>query len=137
MPVNPTLRSLAQDGRFSQADAQTLRQAVQSGQVSQAEAKDAADRYAEAMEPEAAQTLQDSFQASGRARLTSLPEGMLGQTLQRGMRSESVSTLQRGLMAVGLSSGNAGMALGAFHPRDVLRQLRRRAPRGASPADTA
>jgi len=113
MPVNPTLRSLAQDGRFSQADAQTLRQAVQSGQVSQAEAKDAASRYAEAMEPEAAQTLQDSFQAGARPRLTSLPEGMLGQTLERGMRSESVTTLQRGLMAVGLSSGNAGMALGA------------------------
>ena len=30
-----------------------------------------------------------------------------------------------------------GMALGAFHPRDVLRQLRRRAPRGASPANPA
>jgi peptidoglycan hydrolase-like protein with peptidoglycan-binding domain len=113
MPVNPTLRSLAQDGRFSQADAQTLRQAVQSGQVSQAEAKDAADRYAEAMDPEAARTLQDSFQASPRARLSSLPEGMLGQTLERGMRSDAVQTLQRGLMAVGLSSRNPGMALGA------------------------
>jgi len=30
-----------------------------------------------------------------------------------------------------------GMAFGAFHPRDVLRQLRRRAPRGASPANPA
>jgi hypothetical protein len=30
-----------------------------------------------------------------------------------------------------------GMALGAFHPRDLLRQLRRRAPRGASPANPA
>jgi hypothetical protein len=29
----------------------------------------------------------------------------------------------------------AGMALGAFHPRDVLRQLRRRAPRSAAPAN--
>jgi peptidoglycan hydrolase-like protein with peptidoglycan-binding domain len=113
MPVNPTIRSLAQDGRFSQADAQTLRQAVQSGQVSQTEARDAAHRYAEAMEPEAARTLQDSFQASPRTRLTSLPESMLGQTLQRGMRSDAVQTLQRGLMAVGLSSQNPGMALGS------------------------
>ena len=31
----------------------------------------------------------------------------------------------------------AGMALGAFHPRDVLRQLRRRAPRSAKPVDPA
>jgi hypothetical protein len=31
----------------------------------------------------------------------------------------------------------AGMALGAFHPRDVLRQLRRRAPRGASAGNPA
>ncbi|MFN8890779.1 MAG: hypothetical protein ACK5WA_00215, partial [Alphaproteobacteria bacterium] len=30
-----------------------------------------------------------------------------------------------------------GMALGAFHPRDVLRQLRRRAPRGASAGNPA
>jgi putative peptidoglycan lipid II flippase len=29
----------------------------------------------------------------------------------------------------------AGMALGAFHPRDVLRQLRRRTPRSAAPAN--
>jgi peptidoglycan hydrolase-like protein with peptidoglycan-binding domain len=113
MPVNPILRSLAQDGRFSQADAQTLRRAVQSGQVSQAEAREAADRYAEAMDPEAAQTLQDSFQASPRARLTSLPDGLLGQTLERGMRGDGVSALQRALMAVGLSSQNPGMALGA------------------------
>ena len=31
----------------------------------------------------------------------------------------------------------AGMVLGAFHPRDVLRQLRRRAPRSAKPVDPA
>jgi len=47
--------------------------------------------------------------------------------------------LRAGLMIlVGMAGFTlAGMALGAFHPRDVLRQLRRRAPRGASPADTA
>jgi putative peptidoglycan lipid II flippase len=40
------------------------------------------------------------------------------------------------LIAVGMSGFTlAGMALGAFHPRDVLRQLRRRAPRSAAPAN--
>ena len=53
MPVNPTIRSLASDGRLSQADAQQLKQAVQSGQVTRAEVQDAAGRYNEAMEPEA------------------------------------------------------------------------------------
>jgi putative peptidoglycan lipid II flippase len=49
------------------------------------------------------------------------------------------AVLRAGLMIlVGMAGFTlAGMALGAFHPRDVLRQLRRRAPRGASPADTA
>jgi putative peptidoglycan lipid II flippase len=49
------------------------------------------------------------------------------------------NVLRAGLMIlVGMAGFTlAGMALGAFHPRDVLRQLRRRAPRGASPADTA
>jgi putative peptidoglycan lipid II flippase len=47
--------------------------------------------------------------------------------------------LRAGLMIlVGMAGFTlAGMALGAFHPRDVLRQLRRRAPRGASPANPA
>ena len=49
------------------------------------------------------------------------------------------AVLRAGLMIlVGMAAFTmAGMALGAFHPRDVLRQLRRRAPRGASPADPA
>jgi putative peptidoglycan lipid II flippase len=49
------------------------------------------------------------------------------------------NVLRAGLMIlIGMAGFTlAGMALGAFHPRDVLRQLRRRAPRGASPADTA
>jgi putative peptidoglycan lipid II flippase len=49
------------------------------------------------------------------------------------------NVLRAGLMIlVGMAGFTlAGMALGAFHPRDVLRQLRRRTPRGASPADTA
>ena len=45
--------------------------------------------------------------------------------------------LRAGLMIlVGMAAFTlAGMALGAFHPRDVLRQLRRRAPRSAAPAN--
>ncbi|MEY3730790.1 MAG: hypothetical protein RLZZ57_1546, partial [Pseudomonadota bacterium] len=40
------------------------------------------------------------------------------------------------LIGVGMSGFTlAGMALGAFHPRDVLRQLRRRTPRSAAPAN--
>ena len=49
------------------------------------------------------------------------------------------AVLRAGLMIlVGMAAFTlTGMALGAFHPRDVLRQLRRRAPRGASPANPA
>ncbi len=111
MPVNPTIRSLAQDGRISLGDAQKLKEAVSAGTVSHAEASDATSRYAEAMDQDAHALLGDSFQSGGRARLSSLPDGLLGQTLQKGMRSEGVSTLQRGLMAAGLSSQNASLAL--------------------------
>ncbi len=112
MPVNPTIRSLVSDGRFSQQDAAVLRQAVQAGQVTPSEAREALERYAEAMEPEAARQLRDTFQAPPQSRLTSLPPDMLGQTLQRGPRvNDTVQLLQRGLMAVGLSSENPAMAL--------------------------
>jgi hypothetical protein len=49
------------------------------------------------------------------------------------------AALRAGLMIlVGMAGFTvAGMALGAFHPRDVLRQLRRRAPRSAKPVDPA
>jgi peptidoglycan hydrolase-like protein with peptidoglycan-binding domain len=111
MPVNPTIRSLAQDGRISLGDAQKLKEAVSAGTVSRAEASDATSRYAEAMDQDAHALLGDSFQSNGRARLSSLPDSLLGQTLQKGMRSEGVSMLQRGLMAAGLSSQNASVAL--------------------------
>lgn len=112
MPINPTIRSLVSDGRFSQQDAAVLRQAVQAGQVTPSEAREALERYAEAMEPEAARLLRDTFQAPPQSRLTSLPPDMLDQTLQRGPRSsDTVQLLQRGLMAVGLSSENPAMAL--------------------------
>ena len=84
---------------------------MSAGTVSHAEASDATSRYAEAMDQDAHALLGDSFQSGGRARLSSLPDGLLGQTLQKGMRSEGVSTLQRGLMAAGLSSQNASLAL--------------------------
>lgn len=113
MPVNPLVRSLAKDGRLTLGDAQKLTAAVSAGTVTQAEVKDATSRYAEAMEQDAATLLGDTFQTNGRARLSSLPESLMEQTLQKGMRSENVSLLQRGLMAAGLSSQNAGMALGA------------------------
>jgi putative peptidoglycan lipid II flippase len=47
------------------------------------------------------------------------------------------AVLRAGLMIlVGMAAFTlTGMALGAFHPRDVLRQLRRRAPRSAAPAN--
>jgi hypothetical protein len=87
VPINPTIRSLVSDGRFSQQDAAVLRQAVQAGQVTPSEAREALERYAEAMEPEAARLLRDTFQAPPQSRLTSLPPEMLGQTLQRPVRT--------------------------------------------------
>ncbi len=111
MPVNPTVRSLAQDGRFSLQDAKELKAAVTAGTVSKADAEDAVARYAEAMDSDAASLLSDTFQTSARGRQTSLHDSVTAMTLQKGMRSEAVSTLQRGLMGVGLSSQNPGMAL--------------------------
>jgi peptidoglycan hydrolase-like protein with peptidoglycan-binding domain len=111
MPLNPTIRSLAQDGRFTLRDAETLRSAVSSGQVSRAEAQQVLSRYSEAIEPEAASLLSDTFQTAARQRLTSFPEGFTGQTLQNGQRGEQVALLQRGLMAAGLAGRNPGMAL--------------------------
>jgi len=112
MPVNNTIRTLARDGRISQQDAQQIRQGVQSGTISQAEAQDATGRYAEAMDQDAATTMADAFSGGNqRGRLSSLPEGMLNTTLQKGMRSDGVNMLQRALMSVGLSSQNPGMAL--------------------------
>ncbi len=111
MPVNPAIRSLAQDGRFTLRDAETLKTAVNAGQVSRSEAQDVLRRYAEAMEPEAATVLADTFQTTARTRLSSLPEGMTGQTLRSGQRGDNVQLLQRGLMSVGLASSNGRMAL--------------------------
>lgn len=112
MPVNPTVRSLAQDGRFSLRDAETLKSAVTAGTVSQAEAKDVLNRYAEAMDPDAQSALSDAFQQAPRQKLGSFPEGFTDQTLQRGPgRNENVSVLQRGLMAAGLASNNRDMSL--------------------------
>jgi peptidoglycan hydrolase-like protein with peptidoglycan-binding domain len=111
MPVNATVRSLAQDGRFSLQDAKDLKAAVAAGAATRADAEDAVARYAEAMDGDAASLLADSFQTTARGRQTSLPESVTGLTLQKGMRSEAVATLQRGLMGVGLSSQNRGMAL--------------------------
>jgi peptidoglycan hydrolase-like protein with peptidoglycan-binding domain len=111
LPVHPAIRSLAQDGRFTLRDAETLKSAVNAGQVSRAEASDVLRRYAEAMEPEAASALADTFQTTTRARLANLPEGFANQTLQHGQRGEQVQLLQRGLMSVGLGSQNGAMAL--------------------------
>ena len=111
MPVNPTVRSLAQDGRFTLRDAQTLKSAVTAGTVSQTEAKDVLSRYAEAMDTDAQSLLSDAFQTSPRARLSTFPEGFTEQTLKKGDRSDAVMNLQRGLMSTGLSSQNGGMAL--------------------------
>ncbi|HEY1099010.1 MAG TPA: peptidoglycan-binding domain-containing protein, partial [Myxococcota bacterium] len=111
MPVNPAIRTLAQDGRISLADAQKMKQAVASGTASQADIKDAVARYAEAMDQDAATLLSDSFEGASRAKLASLPAGFTTRTLEKGMRSADVSTLQRGLMSAGLSSMNSGMAL--------------------------
>ena len=80
MPVNPTVRQLAQDGRFTLRDAQTLKQAVSSGSVSQAEARDVLSRYAEAMDQDAQTLLSDAFQTAPRARvavLRRLPQGAI------------------------------------------------------------
>ena len=111
MPINPAIRSLAQDGRFTLRDAETLKTAVNAGHVSRSEAQDVLRRYAEAMEPEAASVLADTFQTTPRARLSNFPEGFSGQTLQSGQRGEQVQLLQRGLMSVGLGSQNGAMAL--------------------------
>ncbi len=111
MSVNPMLRSLAQDGRISLADAQKMKQAVAAGTVSQAEIKDATSRYAEAIDDDAATLLSDTFQCAGRAKLTSLPDALTSKTLSKGMHSGDVSTLQRGLMSAGLMSQREAMAL--------------------------
>ena len=111
MPVNPAIRTLAQDGRITLSDANALKQAVAAGTVSQADVKDAANRYAEAIDDDAAAVLSDSFQGAGRAKLSSLPEGFVNKTLEKGMRSADVTTLQRGLMSAGLSSMSQAMAL--------------------------
>lgn len=111
MPIHPTIRSLAQDGRFTLRDAETLKSAVTAGQVSRAEAQDVMRRYAEAMEPEAANALADTFQTTPRARLANFPEGFTNQAMQAGQRGEQVQLLQRGLMSVGLGTQNGAMAL--------------------------
>src|ERR1700754_3228024 len=111
MPVNPTVRQLAQDGRFTLRDAQTLKQAVTAGTVSQAEARDVLSRYAEAMDQDASALVSDTFGGAPRAKLSQFAEGFTDQTLERGQRGDTVSTLQRALMAAGLSGNNAGMAL--------------------------
>lgn len=111
MPVNSTVRTLARDGRLSLADANAIKQGVDAGTINKADAKAATERYTEATDSDAAEVLADTFNGASRARLTSLPEGFENQPLQKGMRSEAVATLQRALMAAGLSSGNQSMAL--------------------------
>lgn len=111
MPVNSTVRTLAKDGRLSLADATAIKQGVAAGTISKTDAKDAAERYTEATDSDAAEVLADTFNGAARARLTSLPEGFENKALQKGMRSEAVSTLQRALMAAGLGSSNQSMAL--------------------------
>ena len=54
------------------------------------------------------------------------------------MSHHRVTTSPKKVIVIGAGMAGftlAGMALGAFHPRDVLRQLRRRAPRSAVPAN--
>jgi peptidoglycan hydrolase-like protein with peptidoglycan-binding domain len=113
MPINPTVRQLARDGRFTLQDAQKLKQAVDAGTVSANEAKETLNRYAEAMDQDAAALLGDAFQTSGRPKQTSFPEGFTDKTLKRGQQNEDVRTLQRGLMSAGVETANVGMALGA------------------------
>ncbi|MDP2341843.1 MAG: peptidoglycan-binding domain-containing protein [Deltaproteobacteria bacterium] len=110
MPVNPLLRSLAQDGRVTLREAETIAQAVTAGTVKKSEAKEALSRYGEAFDVDAQALLTDTFQTRARARVSSLPTE---QTLQHGDRSDDVRTLQRALMSVALQTQNAGMALGA------------------------
>jgi hypothetical protein len=57
----------------------------------------------------------------------------LGLLLPLGLPAMARAGLLIGLGMAGYTL--AGKALGAFHPRDVLRQLRRRAPRSAKPVD--
>jgi peptidoglycan hydrolase-like protein with peptidoglycan-binding domain len=113
MPVSNTIRTLAKDGRLSLADANAIKQGVAAGTISKADAKQAAERYTEATDSDAAEVLADTFNGAPRSRLTSLPEGFENQPLQKGMRSEAVATLQRALMAAGLGSSNQSMALGS------------------------
>lgn len=112
MPVNPAIRTLAQDGRLSLRDAQDIKARVETGEVSRQEAENVLQRYGEATDQDAAALLADSFSGgNARARLSGLPPGFAAQTLQRGQRGEQVSMLQRGLMAVGLDKQDPGMAL--------------------------
>ncbi len=111
MPLHPLIRSLAQDGRWTLRDAESLKSAVDAGQVSRAEAQSVLERFAEAIDPAAAQFLSDTFQMAPRARLAGFFEGMTNQTLKRGQQGDSVQVLQRALMTVGLSSQNPAMAL--------------------------
>lgn len=111
MPVNPALRSLATDGRFSLQDAQQLKQLVQQGKVSQEEAKEALTRYGEVMDPEAGRVLEQFTGATRASTMGSLPAGVQGQTLRRGDNGPDVSTLQRGLMALGQKQQNPAFTL--------------------------
>ena len=111
MPVNPAIRTLAQDGRISLSDAQKMKQAATAGTVSKSDVNDALGRYAEVIDDDAAALIADTFQGGARAKLSSLPEATTRKTLEKGMKSNDVSLLQRGLMSAGLSSSNQGMTL--------------------------
>lgn len=111
MPVNPALRNLATDGRFSLQDAQQLKQLVQNGTVTQEEAKEALNRYGEVMDPEAGRLL-ESFTGGRRASaMGAIPADVQGKTLQRGDNNLDVAILQRSLMALGQKQQNAAFTL--------------------------
>jgi hypothetical protein len=98
MPVNPALRNLARDGRFSLDDAKTLKQMVQQGQVSPDEAKEALQRYGDIMDPEAGSMLAGFTGGQAPSSSTSLPAGTKPST--PGQQSDDVKSLQHGLMTL-------------------------------------
>lgn len=111
MPVNPALRQLARDGRFSVDDARTLQQLVQRGDVTKAEAKEALQRYGEVMDPEAGRLLESFTGGSRNQAFAGVPAELQGRTLRSGSSGGDVETLQRALMSLGMRDQNAGFTM--------------------------
>lgn len=111
MPVNPALRSLADDGRFSLRDAQRVQQLVQDGAVSETEAQEAMQRYGDVMDADAGNAMESFTGAARSSAMVQLPTALQSRTLLAGDRGADVATLQRGLMALGQKQQNVAFTL--------------------------